>query len=99
LVEPAVVPKPINYRARAVIPGLALSLFLSTASILGDPLRILHRDASVVAGRRALQRRRISISEARQIALDAIRSEEARYSKAAEREGREFRRLFNWETE
>jgi hypothetical protein len=95
-VLPASIP---TRRHFSVLPGLALSIFFSTASIVGGTRGLIEQEPSVVLTRRPTVRRPISIAEARQIAIETIRAEAERYEAAAAREGVEFSELFGWKPE
>lgn len=100
--EPALGPFRAGWlRFVPIPPAMALSVFLSTASVLADPRTIFATDSSVLLEslRRGRQGRRVSLAEAREIALDAVRRARARSRAAAELEGADFRALFGWNDE
>ena len=79
------------------ISAIAASLFFSTASVLNDPRTFFYVDSSVVLGAQRPARRKVSLWEARQLALQAFWSSERRRAEFAELEGREFEQLYRWE--
>jgi hypothetical protein len=82
-----------------VFATTALSIFLSTASLFADPRTVLLVDPAATFARRRSTRRRISLVEAREIALDAVKRERTRFADAAELEGLYFTTLFGWKPE
>ena len=83
---------------RGIFPTIALSFFLSTASVLNDPRTVFAADSSVLLA--SMRRtRRISLAEARRIALDTVCRAEERARIAAEREAADFMTLFGWNPE
>lgn len=77
-------------------PAVALPVFFSTASVLNDPRTLFTRESSVTFAYQKPSRRRISLAEARQIALDSIIIAERRRARFAELEGVNFSTLYNW---
>jgi hypothetical protein len=79
-------------------PALAVSVLLSTASVLNDPRPLIGpRDSSVSFGAFRPTRRRISLAEARQIALETMRTAEERRARFATIEGEIFLMLYDWD--
>lgn len=89
--------RPTRKHYAGILPAVALSLFFSTASVLNDPrIYVLYYDSSVRLSPQRADRRRISLAEARQIALDVVRIAEQRRAKFAELEGTQFVSLCGW---
>ena len=81
-------------RRAAILPGLFLSLVMSGASAVLEPRRSLLSDSSVVFAKRRPMRRRISLSEARGLALTALRMSDERWERFVESEAKNFRFLY-----
>ena len=90
---------PIRRTYPHIFPALALSLFVSTASVLTDSWKILQSEPSVAFGSQRPSRQRISLAEARRIALQHVCRDAARAKRAAEIEGIHFTDLFGWRIE
>lgn len=78
------------------LPALALSLWVSTATVFGDRPRTLYLDSSVILGSQRPRWQRISLGEARKIALQAVWRDVERSRLAAQREAAEFTEWFDW---
>jgi len=86
-------------RYPSIFPAFALSLFVSTASAFSDPWRFFQSDPSVVLGLQHPRRQRISLAEARRIALQSVLRDVARARRAAEIESTYFTEWFGWKPE
>lgn len=86
-------------RYLGVWPAMALSLVVSGASVVSDPRPIVIEDSSVVLGYQRPARRRVSLPEARQIALLALRRAEERWERFSDREAAVFMSFYSeaWE--
>lgn len=91
-----VLPDTKGTRRLAIFPAFALSIFLSTASVLNDPRIIYPGDSSVTLGQQKPTRRRISLAEARRMALDTLWLAEHRRDQFAELEAVQFSALYEW---
>lgn len=88
---------PSRWRFRHMLPSVALSIFISTASVFNDPwLGTFPRESSAVFGLRPA-RRRISLAEARRIALSTMTAADQRRVEFAQLEGEQFLALYDWE--
>lgn len=85
----------IQKKYLGVLPAMALSLFFSGASVLFDPRGIFVRDASVVFTYQRPARRRITLADARQIALWTLHRAEERWDEFARREASQFAALYS----
>ena len=94
--EPLVAIPTTGVRRMAVFPAFALSIFLSTASVLSDPRIIYPHDSSVTLSRQRPTRRGISLTEARNMALDTLLLAEHRRAKFAELEALQVATLYEW---
>ena len=83
-------------RYPSFFPALALSLYVSTASVMTDSWRIFQSDPSVTLGLQRPRRQRISLTETRRIALQSISRDVIRARRAAEIEGLYFTDWFGW---
>lgn len=94
---------PVNRLARTryagILPAVAMSIFFSAASVIIDPRTVFADESSVRLSSQRLSRRRISLAEARQIALDVLQLAEFRRGKFAELEGAQFISLYGWSVE
>jgi hypothetical protein len=85
----------IQKRYLGVVPAVALSLLFSGASVLSDPRGLFLRESSVILGYQRPTRRRISLGEARQIALWTLLRAEERWEEFARREAAQFAALYS----
>lgn len=75
-------------------PALALSLVTSGATVPNEPSVVFVGESSVVFGHQRPARRRVTLHEARQIALMTLRRAEERWEKCSDREAAVFMSLY-----
>ena len=86
-------------RHLGILPAVALSFLFSGASALSDAPLLFSDDSSVVFTQQKPLRRRVSLSEARTIALKSLRLSEERRSLFAEQEASDFASTYDWRRE
>lgn len=75
-------------------PLLALPMIFSTSTLGVPPL--LTQESSVILSRQRPNRRRVTLAEARQIALEVLRAAESERARFAQIEGLYFAELYEW---